>query len=324
MNSFTLVIRPTAPFQTPLHSDTIFGHICWALRYLKGEDELQKFIGRFEKDCAPLIISSGFPDGYLPMPILRPMTIDEEDAILNKHFGGAKLECYRKMKELRKLSFISKSVFLNLKDRVTYYDIFDSHLAAPSLLDVDLGGRRKTVSIWRSSINRLTNTVASGKLFPSLKTFYESGSAFTIYLKDDFFGKALLDEVFEFVSRSGYGADKSVGCGAFEFELSNGWDLSNAENPNTFITLSNYHPQKGEFARGHYDTVTKFGKLGGHWATGLPGGPHKMPVIMFSPGSSFSVDRAKDFYGRVVAGVHKANEEIVQYGLALPLMVRAL
>ena len=37
MANYKLYLKPLSPFQTPLHSDTIFGHICWAIRYLYGE-----------------------------------------------------------------------------------------------------------------------------------------------------------------------------------------------------------------------------------------------------------------------------------------------
>ncbi len=144
-----------------------------------------------------------------------------------------------------------------------------------------------------------------------------------MYVEDHYFGRCLLEQILEFISRSGYGADKTVGRGAFEFDLSENWDLCHAASPNSFIALAHYHPQLGEFVNGHYDIITKFGKLGGHWAAGFSGGPHKMPLVMFLPGSSFAVKQVKSFYGGLVRRVHNADHRIVHYGIALPLMVRS-
>ena len=67
------IIKPTAPFHigergvgleetsTTVHSDTLFGAICWAWRLLYGEAELIALLDLFQHDQPPFLISSTFP-----------------------------------------------------------------------------------------------------------------------------------------------------------------------------------------------------------------------------------------------------------------------
>lgn len=319
MARYKLLIKPTSPFQTPLHSDTLFGHICWALRYLKGEDELLRFLNGFTSDTALLVLSSGFSKDYLPMPILRPLSIDEEEALQKQY--KTRLEFAREMKALKKVSYIQISAIEILKNELSYYNLYTKHLLGEILLENPKIS--KTDEVWHNAKNRLTDRVIEGKLFAKKDTFYGEGAELAVYIEDNYFERKSLCEIFDFIARSGYGADKSVGRGAFEYELFEGWDLPEAENPNAFMTLSHYHPKEGDFTDGLYDMTTKFGKIGGHWAPGIEGGPYKMPLLMLNPGSVFFPDRHKSFYGGLIPKVHK-QQGVVHYGIALPVKVRVV
>lgn len=319
MARYRLIIKPLSPFQTPLHSDTLFGHISWALRYLKGEDELLKFLKTFNDDNAPIILSAGFPKDYLPMPILRPLSIEEEDTLQKQY--KTRLDFTREMKTLKKVSYIQISAIETLKNDLSYYNLYTKHLLGEILLENPKIS--KTDEVWHNAKNRLTDRVIEGKLFAKQDTFYGEDAEFNIYIEDTYFERKILCEIFDFISRSGYGADKSVGRGAFEYNLLGEWDFPEAENPNAFMNLSHYHPKEADFKEGFYDTTTKFGKLGGHWASGIDGGPYKMPLLMINPGSVFLVDSHKPFYGSLVPNVHK-QQGVVHYGIAMPLKVRVV
>ncbi len=319
MARYRIIIKPLSPFQTLLQSDTIFGHISWALRYLKGESELLKFLNGFNDNTAPFVLSSGFPKDYLPMPVLRPLSLEEEDALQKQY--KTKLEFAREMKTLKKVSYIQTSTMEILKNDLSYYNLYTKHLLGEILLENPRIS--KVDEVWHNAKNRLTDRVIEGKLFSKSDIFYNEGAELNVYVEDNYFGGKGLCEIFDFISRSGYGADKSVGRGAFEYELLNGWDLPEAENPNAFMTLSHYHPQEGDFKDGFYDMTTKFGKIGGHWASGIDGGPYKMPLLMLNPGSTFYSDIHKSFYGSLIPNVHK-RQGIVHYGIALPMKVRVV
>ena len=51
-------------------ADTIFGHLCWGMRYLQGAQKLQEFLEKYYHGEPPLLISNGFPSDYLPSPLL--------------------------------------------------------------------------------------------------------------------------------------------------------------------------------------------------------------------------------------------------------------
>lgn len=319
MATYRLIIKPISPFQTPLHSDTLFGHICWALRYLKGENELVNFLKAFDDNKAPLIISSGFPKDYLPIPILRPLSIEEEETLQKQY--KSKLDFVRDMKFLKKVSYVRMSAISILKDSLSYYNLYFKHLLGEILLEnPELS---KTDEVWHNAKNRLTDKVIEGKLFAKQDIFFKEDAELNVYIDDSYFGRKDLCEIFDFISRSGYGGDKSVGKGAFKYDLLDGLDLPESDTPNAFVTLSHYHPKEGDFKEGYYDVITKFGKLGGHWASGIDGGPFKMPLVMMNPGSVFIPENHRNFYGSLVAKVHK-HPDIVQYGIAMPLKVRVV
>lgn len=317
MARYRLIIKPLSPFQTPLHSDTLFGHIAWALRYLKGEDELLKFLKAFDGNNAPLILSSGFPKDYLPMPVLRPLSVEEEETLQKQY--KTKLDFVREIKDLKKVSYIQVSAIEMLKNDLSYYNLYTKHLLGEILLENPKIS--KTDEVWHNAKNRLTDRVIEGKLFSKQDTFYEEGVELNVYIEDIYFDRKSLCEIFDFISMSGYGADKSVGRGAFKYDLLDGWDLPEAENPNAFMTLSHYHPREGDFKDGFYDMTTKFGKIGGHWAAGIDGGPYKMPLLMMNPGSVFIPEIFKPFYGGLIPNVHK-QQDVVHYSIAMPLKVR--
>lgn len=317
MARHTLLIKPQSAFQTAMQSDTLFGHICWALRYVKGEKALIEFLNAFSEDNAPLILSSGFPKGYLPMPVLRPLSLDEEETISQR--CKSRLEFAKEMKELKKVSFIEIDAMQKLKDNLSYFNLYNKHIDGEVLLEnPDISRISET---WHNAKNRLSDRVVEGKLFAKQDNFFSEGAEIAVYVEDSYFGRDELCELLDFIARSGYGADKSSGRGFFEYSILNDWDLPTLENPNAFMSLSHYHPKAEDFIEGFYETTTKFGKIGGHWASGIEGGPFKMPILMLAPGSVLMPGKQKNFYGGLIANVHK-KKGVVHCGISLPMKVR--
>ena len=72
----------TSPVVTRLQSDTIFGHICWAISFINWgkENKLTNFLSAYENEGPPpLLVSNGFPKGFLPKPLTLPITQDQID-----------------------------------------------------------------------------------------------------------------------------------------------------------------------------------------------------------------------------------------------------
>lgn len=78
MRPLRVSFRLRSSLGTPFQADTIFGHICWAIRHLEGEGELKSFLDAYDNH-PPLLLSDGFPFvdvcpdtrvHYLPRPLI--------------------------------------------------------------------------------------------------------------------------------------------------------------------------------------------------------------------------------------------------------------
>ena len=73
---FKFILKPESYFSEKLSSFTIFGALCWAVRFLYGEKELSRLIESVKK--GEFLLSSAMPriDGkdYVFKPILKPLS----------------------------------------------------------------------------------------------------------------------------------------------------------------------------------------------------------------------------------------------------------
>ena len=69
MKLYKTTFIPTSNFATTLKGDTLFGQICWAIRYTFGNDKLEALLLNYETKPF-LVVSDGFAKGYLPKPSL--------------------------------------------------------------------------------------------------------------------------------------------------------------------------------------------------------------------------------------------------------------
>ena len=69
MKLYKATMIPTSNFATKLKGDTLFGQICWAIRFSFGEERLKELISTYEKKPF-LIVSDPFAKAnyaeYLP------------------------------------------------------------------------------------------------------------------------------------------------------------------------------------------------------------------------------------------------------------------
>lgn len=291
-------ITPRSPLMTPIMSDTLFGHFCWAIRYREGEGYLSDFLNSFgEGRTAPVLFSSAFLSGYLPRPTLPPPPRDQVRKFLHSHFGDAKRDIFdglSKVKEWNKRRQITIRQWLSLKKDYSDIDLYKNFSG-----ETDEGGKKTTeVEIATSnSINRLSGTVPSegGGLFQREKTWYMDGVSLNIYVEvsDEDILPAVDWFLTEFLPENGYGADKSIGMGSLMIEQDNLFDssvfLTQGANARMSLSFSSFIGM--ERIDAFYRLKTKFGKLGGSFAFSSPteGNPRpfKKPVLMYEPGAVF-------------------------------------
>jgi len=114
MKTYEIIINPKSSSLTKFQSDTIFGHLCWALRYLHGEEELNNFIAKY-KESPPILVSNGFPSGRMPRPIRNPLEREDVEKLIEEVYGSKSNENKRKglnaLKIIKKASLVDLEVF---------------------------------------------------------------------------------------------------------------------------------------------------------------------------------------------------------------------
>lgn len=328
---------------TQLQADTLFGSICWAYYYMEGEEKLKNFLKAYN-DSPPLIVSDGFPEEWLPKPILKPLTLEQcekmtEEVLLQKKSLNPKdedldfLKLLMQLKDLKRLNYIPQAYFLENQNCFSAATIAKDYLLGK--LDRAEKMQPKDEVILHSAINRMTGRAREAALFSTTETFYSPGSKITIYLKihKDWIDKLPLFNIFKFIEVSGFGKKKSAGKGQVEIqgEIEGLDSFYPIDAPNAFMTLSSFVPRGDDPTEGYYQPILKYGKLGGNYAksrieknNGF--NPFKRPIIMFASGSVFYIKEKdenhkpiiRDYYGGLINNIHW-SESIKHYGIAFPL-----
>ena len=291
-------ITPQSPLITPIMSDTLFGHFCWAIRYREGERYLSDFLSSFgDGKVAPVLFSSAFISGFLPRPTLPPPPRDQIRQFVRSQFGDGKKDIFNgfsRVKEWNRRRQITAQQWHNLKG-----DYSDIGLYKHFSRETDDGNKKPAeIEISTSNtINRFSGTVPpeGGGLFQREKTWYMEGVSLDIYVEinDEAISSPTEWFLVEYLPANGYGADKSTGMGNLSVEKDNSFDSSvfETQGANARMSVSFSSFMGIEKINSFYRLKTKFGKLGGSFAFWSPTGgnprPFKKPVLMYEPGAVF-------------------------------------
>ncbi|RDY23792.1 hypothetical protein CHF27_006630 [Romboutsia maritimum] len=352
-NIYEWKINPKSSFMTKLQSDTIWGHIIWAIRYLEGEEYLENILEQFEDNNSPFIVSNGFISGYLPFIKKGIVSTRGIKSILSKKNNLTKqnIKLYtRLVDEFNKIEFIDTETFNTLrKDELMslYSDVANSKRCPITLRKFEFEHKQalhlyfkspeeykrednvttyndlvKTQSLTKNKINRLTNSSeqddGSG-VFTVYETFYKSSISIYIKLRDDV-DVEKFNTYLKYIQQNGFGKKASSGKGYFEtvsFEKRE--DLFDSQyEGNGYVVLSNYIPKQGDYS----DVVgvsllTKRGKVSGIYSQNE--NIFKKPFVCFTPGSVFKGNPNLN-KGKMLKGLYY-DEKIVQYGIPFILGV---
>jgi len=316
---YTIKIALQSSVITPFQSDTLFGHICWAIRYLLGEKYLVDFLNEYRpEEAPPFLISNGFPDGYLPKPILPSLSQGDLDKILRKD----RVSDSYNIKSIKKADFVPISILKTLQGKpISPTKLFQEMYEDKNYDDIiDAGKSWISMTIRHNTVNRIKNRVEEG-LYDLEEFFCHEGSnIFCIYVKTDSFYRDEIERIFNFIGENGFGKDKNTGKGHFKVEsIEERIDLPEWENPNSFMTLSSFIPAKADPTKGYYKVLKKHGKLGGMYAHD---NPFKRPLLMFQAGSIFFDEPVKSNYGSLLPDVHHKHKDVRHYAYAFPIGLR--
>lgn len=284
---------------TTWQADTIFGHLCWVLRYTEGEGALRDLLGQYAEGRPPLVLSNGFPGDLLP----RPLVLGQPERA-----GGLA----ERRARAREAKAAAETSYLSLEE-------FNRVLSGESVLPAAKWQATER-SVLKNQINRLSATTGGegGQLYEFAETY---SPAVSIYLRVADGEEERAERLLKGLAEMGYGKRKSVGygeLGTLEFAPFEGFAAP--DGANGFVALSDFVPAAGDPTDGAWRTVVKYGKLGEEYA--VEPNPFKRPLLMLATGSCFRSQPVRDYYGRLVSGISVARPEVVQYGLAFALPMR--
>lgn len=301
-------IKLLAPLITPLMSDTLFGHFCWALRYTQEEPALKRFLELYDTgQGAPLLFSSAFPKNTLPRPSLPPMTREKSIQLAKSSAEKAaegkskRLDVtlvLQKIKALQKVAHIPVEFWYELKEGYSEEKLMAALLDSGT--EPDAGEDVVLEITTANTISRSTNSVVQeGGLFTRAKRWTKTKALFDLYVHaaDERHRNLAHWFLTEYLPEHGYGADASVGMGELEVRLDGRFVpesvISSKSNAQLSLSLTSF---KGMGALPSlYRLNTKFGRLGGNFSFSSPTGgvpkPFKKPILMAQPGAVFMTDQ---------------------------------
>ncbi len=299
-STFELASATASPWQ----ADTLFGHLCWSLVRREGEDFLTDlFLPQYREGKPPVLLSDGFPSGYLPR-LRAPAVWPGEDADSKM----ARVQHYRDVKDHLKAEWLTAEEFNRIRRGESF-----------------LPGKQPRAEeriASKNRIDRLTNTAGGigGDLFEFVELWWLCPPAIDVYwrIADDHV--SLVREFLDDLQRTGYGKRRSVGYGQVVSCSLDPVDIfPEVEGANGFVTLSSFVPARTDPTNGFWTTKVKYGKLGEEAALGPQ--PFKRPLIRLGYGSCFYDATVREWYGRLVPNI-AADRRIVQYGYAFPIRLR--
>ncbi len=291
-----------SPLGTPLRSDTLMGQLLWAAALKDGEEAVTQLIKDMDSPNPPFTVSSGFPSGMIPVPVLPPA----------RRSTGTEQNDYKQAKsakKFKKIKWISLKAWAECSNSLSPSKLFDYWLDHPSeFSDQEL----KEVIEPHNTIDRRSNTVLEGGLFFSTSLVYEDSPNLDIYVKGPNFD--LFECYMNFVAENGYGKDTSIGRGHFSYNRDDSFDSDLFQMPGNFdMLLSVFSAEDLTNLSGYYKPFVKRGRV---W--GETGGdtPFKCPILAFSEGSVFN---SWPVSSSVIKNIHKDSRVVqVMHPLTIP------
>ncbi|MFB6272239.1 MAG: hypothetical protein ABEL51_05015 [Salinibacter sp.] len=285
---------------SPWQADTLFGHLCWQVVRRDGESALDDLLTRCREGEPPVLLSDGFPAGFLPRPRLGLASTASEAPS-----KADRVRQYREVKDLQASAWL---------DEASFGRVLQGEFVRP-----DTQPEVATRVVNKNQIDRLTHTAGSegGQLFDFTEHCW---SAVDVYWRLAEGWADLVKRFLDDLAVTGYGKRKSVGYGAIddvEFAPFDGFPP--IDDADGFVSLSRFVPSPDDPTDGRWSTQVKYGKLGEEAA--FSDQPFKKPLIQLVAGSCFRDRPVRPWYGRLVENI-AADPSVIQYGFALPIPLR--
>ena len=315
-----IYLKPRSGYVTELRSDTLWGALCWGIRYLWGNEELELFIEKYKKGNPDFVISSVFPFKqygkdkipFFPNPLILASntSVDTEASIV---------EDYRLRKKLKNIAWLNLTDFGEmLHGRLTANDLLmrlrkeyrrkkeaddnsNEYVPLPETIDRS-APERLDYSMTHNTIDRLQGGTlqlptedgdTAGQLFHAEESYWydahndsdaERPNTGIYFLVEGNIEK--LVPVLRLFRDLGIGADRTSGKGSFDFEVEDFMLPEPAsKDSNALMNLSLWLPTQSELSdlKGiQYQLERREGRVGGYRQRRI-----KQPRLYFAEGSVF-------------------------------------
>ena len=186
-----LKLKPLGVWTTPWQADSLLGAMACGWARSRGQDALRRdFLEPWLAHEPPFVISDAFPGDSLPAPAALPLWWEWPA---------------EERKNVKKYRWMTMSGFCRIQKG-----------RKPNLEDPGISFRDHVRL--RNTISRASNTTgAGGELFEvPYSNLNKPDGNLTVFARASSRGMRILEEALEMLGRTGYGADVSVGHGAFE------------------------------------------------------------------------------------------------------------
>lgn len=283
------ILRPLSAFGTPMAGDTLFGHLCWAVRERFGEPRLTELLDGYSAGRPFLAISDAFPSGFLPKPALPDFLLGRENDPVAR-------------KEIRKRAWLPA----------------ESHdLPLGAWLDqASAATTARSEVVTQNTINRLTGTTGTDMFAPRQvdRLVYPDAALLDVYavLDDGRFTRGELRTLLEDIGDTGYGRDVTTGLGKFSVEELNehAWQNPAARHGLTLAPCAPA-PESLDATACFYQPLTRFGRHGN--VAVRHRNLFKNPVLLVRTGAflTFREPFAAAFHGRGLGGEQEPISDII-------------
>lgn len=133
MPTYAVYLKPKTSFASPIGSDTLFGAMCWAVRALGGEGELERMLKQFVEantvdGFPPFAVSSTFPFLHhdstkvrlYPKPLIPELRSNQVDSLAQREkrrysglrsFQRATVAVIERAKRIKGATYVSEELF---------------------------------------------------------------------------------------------------------------------------------------------------------------------------------------------------------------------
>ena len=332
MITLRATIKLHTAFGTPLVGDTLFGQLCWAAREQLGNEALAGLLEGYTSGKPWLVVSDGFPSGYLPKPTVPVGANSFAQANVKRADESAPTNAAQQRKaEKNKRWLPVGKAGIPLKEWMA--------LAATD--QQAFGAKPVEAPQPHNTINRHTGTTGNSEFAPYTQPqiFHARDQRIDLYLALDEtrLPQEALIELLKAVGSHGFGRDASIGLGKFSVEsvsansfAQRAQNRSNEFEPTktAYLTLAPCAPQ-GQGLNGdqsYWRVITRFGRHGNRH--GISEKPFKNPVLLAATGAVFVPQEAYSERAYIGQGLgsdgqlSKTEPATVQQGYAPVIGIR--